>query len=95
MPPLLAPEPLADRHDVSQFSNGVHHSLDQWLRDRARSNEGLSARTYVVCTRDNAISPGTQRFMAARAGQVVEWDTDHSPFLTRPGDLADLLASRC
>jgi pimeloyl-ACP methyl ester carboxylesterase len=50
--------------------------------------------TYVVCTRDNAISPGTQRFMAARAGQVVEWDTDHSPFLTRPGDLADLL-SRC
>ena len=51
--------------------------------------------TYVVCTRDNAISPGTQRFMAARAGQVVEWDTDHSPFLTRPGDLADLLVSRC
>jgi pimeloyl-ACP methyl ester carboxylesterase len=50
--------------------------------------------TYVVCTRDNALSPGTQRFLAARAGQVVEWDTDHSPFLTRPGDLADLLASR-
>ena len=52
MPLLLAPEPLADRHDVSQFSNGVHHSLDQWLRDRARSSEGLSARTYVVCTSD-------------------------------------------
>jgi hypothetical protein len=51
--------------------------------------------TYVVCTRDNALSPGTQRFLAARAGQVVEWDTDHSPFLTRPGELADLLAARC
>jgi pimeloyl-ACP methyl ester carboxylesterase len=51
--------------------------------------------TYVVCTRDNALSPGTQRVLAARAGQVVEWDTDHSPFLTKPGDLADLLASRC
>ena len=51
--------------------------------------------TYVVCTRDNAISPATQRFMAARAGQVVEWDADHSPFLTRPGELADLLTSRC
>jgi pimeloyl-ACP methyl ester carboxylesterase len=50
--------------------------------------------TYVVCTRDNALSPATQRFLAARAGQVVEWDTDHSPFLTRPGDLADLLVSR-
>jgi hypothetical protein len=33
--------------------------------------------TYVVCTRDNALSPATQRFLAARAGQVVEWDTDH------------------
>jgi pimeloyl-ACP methyl ester carboxylesterase len=50
--------------------------------------------TYVVCTKDNALAPGTQRFLAARAGQVVEWDSDHSPFLTRPGDLADLLASR-
>jgi pimeloyl-ACP methyl ester carboxylesterase len=50
--------------------------------------------TYVVCTRDNAISPRTQRYMAARAGQVVEWDTDHSPFLTRPGEVANLLLSR-
>jgi pimeloyl-ACP methyl ester carboxylesterase len=49
--------------------------------------------TYIVCAKDNAISPVTQRFMAARASEVVEWDTDHSPFLTRPGDLADLLAS--
>ena len=49
---LLTPEPLAPRHDVSRFSNGVHPSLDQWLRERARSSEGLSARTYVVCTTD-------------------------------------------
>jgi GNAT superfamily N-acetyltransferase len=48
-PALRAPEPLAARHDVSRFTNGVHPSLDQWLRERARSSEGLSARTYVVC----------------------------------------------
>jgi GNAT superfamily N-acetyltransferase len=47
--PLRGPEPLAVRHDVSRFANGVHPSLDQWLRERARSSEGLSARTYVVC----------------------------------------------
>lgn len=35
-----------------------------------------------------------QRMMAARATEVVEIETDHSPFLTRPGELADLLA-RC
>jgi GNAT superfamily N-acetyltransferase len=51
-PALRAPEPLAARHDVSQFHNGIHASLDQWLRERARSSEGFSARTYVVCTRD-------------------------------------------
>jgi GNAT superfamily N-acetyltransferase len=48
-PAFCAPEPLCERHDVSLFSNGVHPSLDQWLRERARSSEGLSARTYVVC----------------------------------------------
>lgn len=51
-PTLLAPEPLAARHDLSRFSNGIHPSLDQWLRERARSSEGLSARTYVICTTD-------------------------------------------
>lgn len=48
-PSLLAPQPLGPPHDVSRFANGVHVSLDQWLRERARSSEGLSARTYVVC----------------------------------------------
>jgi GNAT superfamily N-acetyltransferase len=47
---LRAPEPLAAHHDVSRFSNGAHPSLDQWLRERALTSEGLSARTYVVCT---------------------------------------------
>jgi GNAT superfamily N-acetyltransferase len=49
---LRAPEPLAARHDVSRFSNGIHASLDQWLRERALLSEGLSARTYVVCMTD-------------------------------------------
>jgi GNAT superfamily N-acetyltransferase len=48
-PQLLPPEPLSARHDVSRFGNGAHPSLDQWLRERARSSEGFSARTYVVC----------------------------------------------
>jgi GNAT superfamily N-acetyltransferase len=49
---LRAPEPLAPRHDVSRFANGVHSSLDHWLRERASSSEGLSARTYVICPSD-------------------------------------------
>jgi hypothetical protein len=29
--------------------------------------------------------------MAQGLDRVVVWPTDHSPFLTRPGDVADLL----
>jgi GNAT superfamily N-acetyltransferase len=29
--------------------SGKHASLDDWLRERARTSEGLSARTYVIC----------------------------------------------
>lgn len=49
LPVLRAAEPLTAKRDLSRFTNGVHPSLDQWLRERARSSEGLSARTYVVC----------------------------------------------
>jgi len=48
--------------------------------------------TYVVCTNDRALPVASQRAMAARADEVVEWPTDHSPFVTRPADIADLVA---
>jgi pimeloyl-ACP methyl ester carboxylesterase len=49
--------------------------------------------TYVVCTEDRALPVRAQREMATRADGVVEWPTDHSPFLTRPRELATLIAS--
>ena len=51
-PLVLAPERLHAQHDVSRFANGKHSSLDSWLRDRALASEGMSARTYVVCARE-------------------------------------------
>lgn len=47
---LRPPERLTADHDLSAFRNGMHPSLDDWLRDRALASEGMSARTYVVCT---------------------------------------------
>ena len=48
--------------------------------------------TYVVCTRDQAISPGAQRQMAAHiGGKVLEIDTSHSPFLSQPHVVATIL----
>ena len=55
MEPLGPPEPLAPRHDISQFSSGVP-TLDAWLRSKARLNEARGgARTYVVCDGDRVV----------------------------------------
>ena len=48
--------------------------------------------TYVICANDRALPVAAQRRMAARADDVVEWPTDHSPFVTRPAAVAELVA---
>jgi pimeloyl-ACP methyl ester carboxylesterase len=48
--------------------------------------------TYAVCTADNIVHPGLQRALARRADNTVEWPTGHSPFLSRPELVVDLLA---
>jgi len=51
--------------------------------------------TYAVCAQDRMIHPETQREMAATAAaDVLEWPTSHSPFLSRPDLVADLVAER-
>jgi pimeloyl-ACP methyl ester carboxylesterase len=47
--------------------------------------------TYVVCTEDAALHPELQRRMAKRCTATVELDTDHSPFLSTPDELARIL----
>jgi pimeloyl-ACP methyl ester carboxylesterase len=49
--------------------------------------------TYAVCTQDNIVHPDLQRILARRADTAVEWPTGHSPFLSRPELVADLLAA--
>jgi pimeloyl-ACP methyl ester carboxylesterase len=49
--------------------------------------------TYVVCTDDRILHPDAQRDMAQHADEVVDWDTSHSPMLSRPELVADLLAA--
>ena len=47
---------------------------------------------YAVCTNDLTIHPGLQRIMADRCTSSVTWDSDHSPFLSRPELVVRLLA---
>ena len=50
-------------------------------------------RAYVVCTRDRAIPPALQRRMVRESpcAEVLELDTDHSPFLSATSELAAAL----
>lgn len=49
--------------------------------------------TYVVCTEDRAVAPALQRVLARRCTHTVEWPTSHSPFISRPDLVANLLIS--
>ena len=49
--------------------------------------------TYVVCTDDQGVHPELQRAMARRCTTAVEWPTSHSPFLSAPERVADLVAA--
>ncbi|MGY1712005.1 alpha/beta fold hydrolase [Geodermatophilus sp. SYSU D00758] len=50
--------------------------------------------TYVVCTADEVVHPELQRAMAARATRRLEWAGGHCPTVSRPDDVAALVADR-
>ncbi len=54
------------------------------------------ARRYLECTEDRAIPLALQRFMAARSPgiRIDTLPSDHSPFLSMPGELLNLLQNQ-
>ena len=58
-------------------------------------NFGRVPRVYVECLRDRAMPVALQRMMhsASPCQRVLALDTDHSPFFSRPDELAALLAA--
>ena len=47
--------------------------------------------TYVVCDRDRAVPPPAREAMAARTGTVHRLPSSHSPFLSRPDEVAEIV----
>ena len=47
--------------------------------------------TYVICDQDHVIPVAAQEAMSAHAGATHHLDSDHSPFLTDPDAVADLI----
>ncbi len=48
--------------------------------------------TYIVCTDDRILSRAAQEQMAGNADRTVRIDSDHSPFLSCPGMLSEVLS---
>jgi len=61
------------------------------FRSPRGSGDVAAPRRYVLCEQDLAIDPRTQAIMASRCGEVVTMASGHSPFLSRPATLADLI----
>jgi pimeloyl-ACP methyl ester carboxylesterase len=47
--------------------------------------------SYIVCDNDQSIAPEVQEKLAARTGAVYHLPSSHSPFLSMPGELTELL----
>jgi pimeloyl-ACP methyl ester carboxylesterase len=70
--------------------------LAQLLRRQAPVDSTVSQdgpALYIVCTRDAAVRPEWQRVAARAVGSSVELEAGHSPMLTHPRELADILES--
>jgi len=61
---------------------------------------GSVPRSYLLCRQDQTVPPALQRLFISQADaafpdtktRVIELDSSHSPFLSMPGELADVLA---
>ena len=61
------------------------------FRSPRGSGDVAAPRRYILCEEDRAIDPATQAIMASRCGDLVSIASGHSPFLSRPSTLADLI----
>ena len=81
-------DPAAQRWALERLGHQPTASLTQAPRHLAWTSKPT---TYVVCTKDRAIPAWHQRQMAENADRVIEMEASHSPFLSKPEELATLL----
>ncbi len=95
--PAVAAVALYNRCDPDTTRWALSRLAPQPLVTLQQSPNAISWRakptTYVVCTDDLIVHPDLQRVMAKRcAVTTVEWESDHSPFLSQPDRVSGLLA---
>jgi pimeloyl-ACP methyl ester carboxylesterase len=83
-------EPDVAEWAVQQLRPHGAASLGQEVRSAAWRTK---PSTYAVCERDLGLHPDLQRLLAKRSDRTVSWPTDHSPFLSAPERVAELLVA--
>ncbi len=88
---LLPPVQLTEAHELADFASG-EVALDDWLRDRAWSNQVLAAsRTYVVCPTGSNTVAG---YFALSMGQIVATDAAGSMRRNMPLQIPAVILGR-
>lgn len=65
--------------------------MDTFVQPIATSTLGVVPSAYVRCTLDRAVPVAQQDAMAVHCDEVIDLETDHSPFISSTVDLADVL----
>ena len=87
---LRAPEPLAQKHKLGEFSCG-QPSLDEWLKRRAYSNQVSGAtRTFVVADEDDVV----RGYYALATGAVGRKDATRAVRQNMPDPIPVIVLAR-
>jgi pimeloyl-ACP methyl ester carboxylesterase len=101
---LMQPDPA---QAGTLFYSDCDPEIREWARSRIRPQSAATMMEpvahpawrkvpsmYVVCANDKAIPPDLQRnVFGPRATKMTELQAGHSPFLSQPNALADVLAA--
>ena len=68
----------------------VRQTLASFRSRRTTPDADVPSR-YVLCSNDRALDPSLQGEMAKGCGEVIELSSDHSPYLSHPGQCAELI----
>lgn len=68
------------------------HCLGAFAAESTRAAWQELPSTYLLCEQDNAVPPGAQEAMSAAAGTVIRMDSSHSPFMSHPDEVAEIIA---
>lgn len=94
--PALGPKMFYNTCSAAEAQAAVARLCPQraatFKQPATRANWRTVPSTFVRCLQDNAVPVAAQDGLAKRCTDILDLDTDHSPFLGAPAQLANLLA---